>query len=500
MTKPYTFLALSKLCIGVTLITVLTSSIDPRSLSDAQALAVYVAALFVMIAVLVSGMQWLSWNESTVPVYLHPPFMISLWSIMLLGVPGLISFYDSEILTAIDYRIGVSYSFAAWGMLLITISLISLWTGYALGLHIMRLSNVTAMFQSAEISRSALIAFYMITVLARILRISIIGIAFRADRGSWGGLINFGQWISYLESGSLLVLAMVSRMTFQHRWSPWWLVAIGTLELLFAFTSGTMKETLWLVLIIALIAGYSGVRLRRYSHHVVVLVLLGVIVVPITQELRLKVSEINTRSPLIVVEATWQAFQASWGQGVDVGWAIFVDKITGRQAEISQNLGAILRQTPSEAPYQGFDQFLAIPAYIVPRAIWQDKPILSRGVWFSITYLNHPDDTVTSSAMTIFGEAYIFAGWMGSLLALFSLGLLLALLFRKTMSLASFPLFLALLPNYLDIEGQFTGMIVELLQRTVVLVLVYWLLIRLSNRMMLKQVVARTYTYGAEPG
>jgi hypothetical protein len=431
---------------------------------------------------------------------MHPPVLISLWSIMLLGVPGLLSFYNPETLIAIDYRIGVSYPFAAWGMLLIAVSLICLWIGYALGLNIMQLSNVTAIFQSGEISRSLLIAFYVITVLARMLRISVIGIEFQADRGSWGGLIDFGQWISYLESGSLLVLAIVSRMTFQRRWPPRWFVAIATLELLFAFTSGTMKPMLWLVLIVGLIAGYSGVQLRRYSRYIIVLALLGVLVVPITQELRLKVSEINTRSPVGVVEATWQAFQGSWGQGVDVGWAMFVDKIVGRQAEISQNLGAILRQTPSDIPYQGIDQFLAIPAYIVPRALWQDKPILSRGVWFSITYLNHPDDTVTSSAMTIFGESYIFAGWMGSLLALFSLGLLLALLFRKTMSLASFPLFVALLPNYLDIEGQFTAMTVELLQRTAVLVVVYWLLIRLSNRTMLKHVAARTYTYGAELG
>ncbi|NTU49860.1 MAG: hypothetical protein HGA87_03045 [Desulfobulbaceae bacterium] len=203
--------------------------------------------------------------------------------------------------------------------------------------------------------------------------------------------------------------------------------------------------------------------------------------VPITEGLRNPSESFDSRSLTAVLGAALRAFETSWGQGFDVGWGILTKKIMGRQAAIAHNIAIILLKAPAEIPYQGFSEFLAIPAYIIPRAIWVDKPILSRGTWFSTTYLNLPQDTVTSSVMSVFGEPYMFAGWIGTTVSLFSLGLLLAFVFVNTINRGLVPVFLSLVPTFLDIEGQFTTLVVILVQKWIVFVVIYWVLILLSR-------------------
>jgi hypothetical protein len=137
-----------------------------------------------------------------------------------------------------------------------------------------------------------------------------------------------------------------------------------------------------------------------------------------------------------------------------------------------------MMQTPSVIPYQGLEQFLAVPAYIIPRALWPDKPVLAKGIWYSITYLNLPTQTTTSAAITIFGEGYVFAGWIGMVLVALSTGLLLAFLYRWTVSTGLIVIFIALIPKVLDIESQFTGMFVSIIQSLILYLVVYWLICR----------------------
>jgi hypothetical protein len=125
---------------------------------------------------------------------------------------------------------------------------------------------------------------------------------------------------------------------------------------------------------------------------------------------------------------------------------------------------------------------LAIPAYIIPRALWPDKPVLSRGNWFNIVYMNQPSFTTSSAAITVFGEGYLFSGWLGTVISSLILGAVVALVFRGFVSSGLLPVYLALMPTFIDVESQFTGMVVALAQRMVVFVLVYWLMVIVTRR------------------
>ncbi len=215
-----------------------------------------------------------------------------------------------------------------------------------------------------------------------------------------------------------------------------------------------------------------------------ILAILGILIVPVAESIRVEKDAgwYDSSSTTQVVDTTARALNDTLQRGPTAAWQLFVDRTLYRQATVAYTPGIIIERTPSSIPYEGIEQFLAIPAYVIPRALWRDKPILSRGNWFAITYLNQPDFLSTSAAITVFGEGYMFSGWIGAALACLILGLLLAFLYQNTAAVGLWPIYLALVPTFVDVEGQFTGMIVALLQRIVVFTAFYWLMVRLSER------------------
>jgi hypothetical protein len=164
-----------------------------------------------------------------------------------------------------------------------------------------------------------------------------------------------------------------------------------------------------------------------------------------------------------------------WLGGVSSGDGAY-DKFFGRQAEVASAPGLVLMLTPSVVPFEGLEQFLNIPASLVPRVIWPDKPVSSRGVWFSVNFRGLDETTTSSSAMTLFSEGYLFFGWTGVMLGMLLVGAALAVLRRALDNPRLALVYLALLPTILNIEPDLTLYLITLIQRSLVFVIVFALL------------------------
>ncbi len=92
-----------------------------------------------------------------------------------------------------------------------------------------------------------------------------------------------------------------------------------------------------------------------------------------------------------------------------------------------------------------------------------------------------PVETLTSSAMTIFGRLYMYWGWFTVVAGMFLLGILLAMIYTKSVSLGAPAIIIALIPTFLDVEGSYGEMVMALVQRTFVFMLVYGLLRGMSR-------------------
>jgi hypothetical protein len=480
--RNYKLLTLSLFCFSAAFIVTLFCAFEQQLRSEDTAWAIY-AVILVAIALLVAiGIHFLKHNDARDTVWLHPPVLLTIWLWISLGLPGLASFFFRHLVVDLRTLVSIDYVYFIWGWGLVLVGLLSLWGGYWIGLQLFRPMKSLDRLGHWQLSMSVVLGFYALTVALRVVRILVTGIAYGAENTNWGPFVGlFNQALGYVEDGRYLVLAILAIQAFEAQWIKLPLWTVITIETVFAFTSGFMKPLFRIMIVVTAAAHSTRVDFRRYYRYVIAFALLGVLIVPIAQNIRLQSASFNTRSPAEVLNATELAFRSSWARGVNTGWQTFLDKIAGRQAAVAHMPGIILRRTPSEIPYLGAEQFLAIPAYIVPRFIWPNKPILTYTTWFSSTYLNMPSDTRSSSAMTLFGESYMIGGWVGTALALFVLGLSQAFLFRNTVNVGLLPAYIAFIPSLIEYERQFTTMLIGLIQGGLVILVIYWLLVKLST-------------------
>jgi hypothetical protein len=443
----------------------------------------YTLVLALVACVGVAGFRVFDSAEGRRNAWMHAPVLFTAYYVVMIGVPGLLAFVYPRILTEVETIVGYSPVFMARGAGLTAAGILALWMGYLLGWKTVRPFAAAARVGRMAPTPRIVIAFYAVSVLVRLTRILVTGIDHGSTLTTSGdGLELVGQWIFFLESMRYLILAILSIGVFAHGWAQRPLLAVLLMELMFCFTSGTFKPMLWVVVVVGASALCSGVRLRRsYKWYFVVLGIASVAVVPIGQGLRLGMAVFDARSPMDVARAAWTVAQLTWGAGLDVGWEMFLAKVPGRMAGVAYMPGLIMWKTPSQIPYLGVEGFLQIPAYMIPRILWPDKPVLTQGYWLSVNYLNLPPTTQSKSAFTLFGEAYIFTGWWGVILASLALGYLLSVLHKNTWSVGLLAVYVALIPSFIDMEGQLTTSVVGLIQAGVVFTLIYRVMCALSS-------------------
>jgi hypothetical protein len=476
------FLYIAGLAAGAALILLAILLVNPQTLGGQLSWIPATCALILWGFLGWGGMRWLKASFPNDLVWLHPPFLITVWGFVALGLPGWYSFLDQTILASSSAII--DYTFGAWGMLLMVAGILCIWLGYALSAKLFSPGAFVKRLARSPIDLKVVMLFFAVTVIAQLIQIRVAGVAYGADQTEWGEATAVQLLVGYLKDIGSLVLAILAVKVFQHEWPIWPLALVVVVQILFGFVSGFMKPIFWLGVILVLAAMVARVRLKRFIWPMIVLVILGLLVVPVAEGLRNQadLGQYDSRSLSEVADATGVAIQNVLSRDLQSNLEQVINRFLFRQTLVAQTPGIIILRTPSFFPYLGWEQFLAIPTYLIPRAFWPDKPELSKGNWFAITYLNEPSFTTSSAAITVFGEGYMIAGWAGTLLVCVILGFLLGFIYQKLAASGLIFVYLALVPTFMDIEGQFTGILVALIQKLVIFLIVYWVIVMLSAR------------------
>jgi hypothetical protein len=451
---------------------VMLAAMSDPSLPDAISPPLsYAIAVVAIGATLVVGARWSILSEHRGPLWQHPPFLISAYVVGMVAIPGLLIFFDHQTFAPSF----IQHEYVARGMVLVLAGVLSLWAGYLVGLARFRPFRWFRHLQDTELSPLVLACFYGTVVGATLLRMAVIGIGYGADTSRWGAAAALDQWVSHLEASRLLILSLVAIHVFRGEWSRRLLITILGFEIVFAFTSGFMKPLLWIVAVLSLSALAAGLKLRRYARYLLPLALACILIVPVSQGIRYSVllNGFDNGSPSAVMNSTWHVVEDTWHMGTSAQWDSFLGYVGGRLGFVAYMPGLVMSRTPSVIPHLGFERFLETPLYLLPRAIWTDKPVLSRSQWFSVNYLDMPPDTPSGTALTIFGESYLFSGWVTTVLGLFCLGLLLAVVFHNTVAAGLTTVYIAMVPGFIDIESELTTKIISMFQSFLVFMLIY---------------------------
>ena len=417
----------------------------------------------------ICGLIW--WDATrrrmgVLPSWTSPPVLIAGWALAWIYLPALVALVDDNLLDELTVARGGGVVLLT-GLWLTCCALAVLSVSYRV--TTLALRRPVRVVERAErlVPLSRVLALYAVSVAARALRLVSLGVAFGADLAAWGPLRSVDQWIGYIEDLRFLALALLVAHAMRRRAGYWWLGTALIIELVMGVSSGFLTPVILpFVLCVATVATFDRLRSRDLALAAAAALFVSTFV-PVIAALRQdRMGAIGTADLVSVSEALTTPAKY-WLAGVSAGDGVY-DKFFGRQAEVASAPGLVVMLTPAVVPHEGLERFLALPAGLIPRALWPDKPSLSRGVWFSSAFRGLPEDTTSYSAMTIFSEGYLFYGWTGTVLAMFMAGIVLAVVRRCLDNSRLVLVYLALVPTILQIEPEFSSYLITLTQRSLV--------------------------------
>ncbi len=477
------WLSLTSLVAAGATITYLAFAEGQVGFSDGDPLVGYFALAVVLGTVALLGVRFVSANgrQGSLDI-LEIPIGYTLWILVGIVPFGILAFTDEA-----RYQLNVPMSKGAItaGLWLPVLGLAGVWLGYYLGRVTLSTRRIGLRLLPGEPLKLAVIVYYLLIWVERLWRVRTVGAAYAATTAV-DELSGLNQLSNYFEQSAALVLAITSLQVFRQRWSMRYLLWMAGCEGIFALVAGFTAPLVSLVLVLVTARQYAGRPIRFGSSWKWAVVLaFAVFILPVEAEYRtlLQSGQIEARSPTALVDGLVRSAENSWLADPGGASGVLWDKVASREAVVAQTFGLVVELTPSVIPYWGVERLLAIPADVVPRAFWPDKPNLSTGVYFAINYLGAPADTVSSAADTIVGDLYVSAGWAATIVGMLVLGFVAALLYGvlKVIPLEkgnyTLPaLYIGLAVSMLDVEGSYIGVMVGLVHRFFVYTMIFWLL------------------------
>jgi len=405
-------------------------------------------------------------RAGALPSWTSPPALIAGWALAWIYAPALAPFFDSSLLGNFETTQGGEAVLMS-GLLLTCVAL----TALSLSFHLTSLALGRRAGDAGNTDRAfalqRLVGLYLVSTAVRGFHLRNLGVAYGSDLTAWGSLEPLAQWIGYVEDLRYLALALLVAHVVRRRTGYVWLGMSLFVELMLGVSSGFLTPVIMPV-VLCIVTAVVFDRLRaRYVLLLLMAVAIVATLVPVVRSIRQdQQGVIGTREAASAADAL-AAPRTYWLGGLsslDTAYR----KFFGRQSEVASATGLVMALTPAVVPYEGFERFLTLPSGLIPRALWPDKPTLSRGVWFSSTFRGLEEDTTSYSAMTIFSEGYLFYGWTGALVAMVITGAVLAVLRRRLDNSRLALVYLALVPTILQIEPEFSSYLITLAQRAVV--------------------------------
>lgn len=414
----------------------------------------------------VSGASGRPLDVFEIPVYLS-----AIW-VGLISIFGLAPYFDDK------YLVGTlsSPSDLPVGLGLIGIGIISLWVGYLMGRFLFkptykpwRLSTSKLYFQNPSLFLT--ISIYVCLLF---LRLSLLTRGLGEGTNKITSIGSFQQWINYLVEMRWFFIALILLQVFCGKWRRGYLVLMLLFEVLIAVISGWAATIILLSLLTFGCWMYSGARgnLGKMIMGGAVVFFLALVTVPLARNMR-NAELISAESVSSNLAKTVDTYWLSRTQNSFVyAWNLLVT----RQSGIAQTPAIIKRLTPSLIPYRPLTELVLSPLSFIPRALWPSKPSYSALLQPLVTIdYRGGGAKIGSSAVTMFGNLYMYGGWLVVVTGMFVLGVVSALMYAKLAAPAISSGQMALLAVYLAVviatfsiaERDYIGIWQGLIQRTV---------------------------------
>jgi hypothetical protein len=185
--------------------------------------------------------------------------------------------------------------------------------------------------------------------------------------------------------------------------------------------SGMKSELLQNFVVVALVSSFARGRLQK--TWILAPVLGFVLLYPIFNNYRKLLRHDRTEASSatsVIADARRSVSQSlESGSGLD-GWFASSARLSLLRLNVLQDVGLLLAVTSQGHSLESSARWWMIPFYpFIPRFVWPSKPVLDKGLQFSIR-LGYGDQG--STAVSYPGDLYVTCGWAGLLFGMFLMG------------------------------------------------------------------------------
>ena len=390
--------------------------------------------------------------------WLSPAVLYSFMTALSLGL-GAIAWFDRPAHALPE----LTQSLVAQALFAVSTGLACYWLGFFVGSSNRERSAPPKIRPSWLAPIWLLVLAYSAGLILKVVLLNVGAFGYQSVLGLDPSLSGWVQWVM-VGSGITTVVLVISGVQFFGGFSRahgLLLTCLTGIELAFGFASGYKGNVLTPVFLLLLVYAYYREQLPKR----VLFVSATIFVLVLIPANLLHREELSTGTGVSGVAAqTSGAVAASLRLPLEERLSILGQWSSVRFRNLD-SVALILQKTPTPYPYlEGKYYVIAPAATFVPRVLWPAKPTFDLGLQFSRTYRRLPPSIRTSTPITHVGGLYMNFGWLGIMAGMTLLGIASSLLFkwfRRKQTVVSLVVYLMALKVLLEVEGDFSTLIVN---------------------------------------
>ena len=461
-------------------------------ITNSQGLVVYTLLLLGYLYAEISNLR----RSETHLFWINPVVLASMFTfVMAFGVTNVLYFMPEEVVALVGLQ-PIATPWMNQLMLLVTLGACAMWVGYssAVGSNMGRMlerSRVVHkwMSSSARVNKPVLYACLSISLIARLLaiKLGVYGYSSNYDQLIAGAA--YTQYLTMAQSLGQLALVGVAMQCFASPRSALsdrqllWLV-LGY-EVVFGFLSGFKSQVVMPFIVVGIV--YYSQR-NRFPRWLIPAVVVGVmaayaVIEPFRAARNVDAGVVDTNLGSIVATMT-----GAGGMNVDddrerasTGLSFLARSNLTYVASLGIEYAAN-NELPADSPKFLGDILLAPAHALIPRLLWDSKPLQNIGLWYTNEVMGL--DIFSSSAMSPFTYLNFAGGPLAVILGFLMVGILQRGLFDGLRHFGGGGLIVlfGLLSTLILIDNAFNTVIVGVIRFLPILVVVQYLLLQRSRR------------------
>jgi hypothetical protein len=389
-------------------------------------------------------------------------------------------------------------------MLLVVIAAISMWSGYDswLGRELGTSFRNNRLLQnwiisSTQVNRPVIYTCVAISLCARLVMVSLGVYGFSADYGQLIAVAAYTQYLSIGESLGLLALLGIAIQCFSsprpNLFDRQLLIFVLSYEVLFGFLSGFKSQVCMPFIILGLVY-YS--QYRRFPRWMLPAVLVGIFAAyAVIEPFRFaRYHEVSFDGTDLGNIAATMATAQTQGNDDEERPSTALSVLARLNLTYVASKGieyAATTRLPEDSPNFLGDIFLSPVHALIPRILWEDKPVQNIGLWYSMEVIGYrlEDGILSSTAMGPVTYLNFAGGPIAVIIGFFTIGVFQRAFFDglRPFSCGGLVVFLGLLRLLTVIDSAFNTIFTAIIRLLPLLLFAQYLLFYSPRPLLLHQ-------------